>query len=230
MKFDLSLNRKNVPSEELISDMRGVASRLGKNSVTIEEYNELGRFSSSTITRRFKSWFKALSLANLDASRSPLNISNEELFSNLQAIWEKLGRQPKYNEIMKPSSKYHAGTYENRFGSWNNALESFIQYIETNDLECEIVPTDLNEEGIDLFPKNELEHKTRRQPSNRLRFKILLRDGFTCQSCGSSPLKERDVELHVDHIVPWSKGGETIESNLTTKCSKCNLGKGNMCE
>ena len=33
--------------------------------------------------------------------------------------------------------------------------------------------------------------------------------------------------IQVDHIVPWSKGGETEESNLQTKCKKCNLGKGN---
>jgi 5-methylcytosine-specific restriction endonuclease McrA len=32
----------------------------------------------------------------------------------------------------------------------------------------------------------------------------------------------------VDHIVPWSKGGETILENLRTLCSKCNLGKGNV--
>jgi 5-methylcytosine-specific restriction endonuclease McrA len=38
---------------------------------------------------------------------------------------------------------------------------------------------------------------------------------------------ERGVELHVDHILPWSKDGETVEENLQTKCSKCNLGKGN---
>ena len=63
--------------------------------------------------------------------------------------------------------------------------------------------------------------------SDRMRFRILSRDGFTCQSCGASPIKERGVELHVDHIIPWSKGGETVESNLQTKCKKCNLGKGN---
>lgn len=57
-----------------------------------------------------------------------------------------------------------------------------------------------------------------------------MRDGFTCKSCGRSPIKERNVELHVDHILPWSQGGETIDSNLETKCKKCNLGKGNIIE
>jgi hypothetical protein len=33
------------------------------------------------------------------------------------------------------------------------------------------------------------------------------------------------TELVVDHIVSWSKGGETILSNLRTLCSECNSGK-----
>jgi len=61
-------------------------------------------------------------------------------------------------------------------------------------------------------------HKTKREISERLRFKILIRDGFTCKM---------GVELHIDHITPWSKGGETLSENLETKCSRCNLGKGN---
>ena len=38
--------------------------------------------------------------------------------------------------------------------------------------------------------------------------------------------KNPAVELHIDHIYPWSKGGETVEENLQTLCSICNYGKG----
>ena len=37
-----------------------------------------------------------------------------------------------------------------------------------------------------------------------------------------------NVELHVDHIKPWSKGGETVLENLQTLCATCNLGKSNI--
>ena len=57
--------------------------------------------------------------------------------------------------------------------------------------------------------------------------RILVRDGFRCQSCGVSPLTKPGTELHVDHVIPWSKGGETVDENLGTKCLQCNLGKGN---
>ncbi|MFC2122013.1 HNH endonuclease [Bacteroidota bacterium] len=40
-------------------------------------------------------------------------------------------------------------------------------------------------------------------------------------------MKEIGIELHVDRILPWSKGRETVQANLETKCKRCNLGKGN---
>lgn len=68
-------------------------------------------------------------------------------------------------------------------------------------------------------------HKTKREPSMRLRFEILKRDNFKCCACGASPAKDPMVELHIDHIIPWSKGGETTAENIQTLCSKCNIGK-----
>lgn len=61
--------------------------------------------------------------------------------------------------------------------------------------------------------------------SDKLRYQVLKRDNFKCCACGASPAKDPSVELHIDHIIPWSKGGETTLSNLQTLCSKCNLGK-----
>ncbi len=54
------------------------------------------------------------------------------------------------------------------------------------------------------------------------------RDRFTCRQCGASPAKDTSVELHLDHILAWSKGGDTTYENLQTLCSKCNLGKSNL--
>ena len=54
------------------------------------------------------------------------------------------------------------------------------------------------------------------------------RDNFKCCKCGKSPAKDPSVELHVDHIIPWAKGGETVLENLQTLCSDCNLGKSDL--
>jgi HNH endonuclease len=57
----------------------------------------------------------------------------------------------------------------------------------------------------------------------QLRFRVLQRDGFRCQYCGRSA---RDgAILHLDHVVPFSAGGETTEENLISACDQCNLGK-----
>lgn len=58
------------------------------------------------------------------------------------------------------------------------------------------------------------------------RFHVFDRDDYRCRACGRTP--DRDgVILHVDHILPRSKGGTDDEGNLQTLCSECNLGKGN---
>lgn len=57
----------------------------------------------------------------------------------------------------------------------------------------------------------------------KLRFSVLHRDNFTCQYCGRSA---PTVKLVVDHVIPVSSGGLTVESNLKTACEECNLGKG----
>ena len=56
--------------------------------------------------------------------------------------------------------------------------------------------------------------------SNRMRFAIFRRDGERCKRCGS----RRNLEI--DHIVPISKGGKSIYSNLQTLCHRCNVKKG----
>ena len=56
-----------------------------------------------------------------------------------------------------------------------------------------------------------------------MRYDILTRDGHRCVICGATVAD--GVKLHVDHIIPVSKGGKTIPSNLRTLCDRCNLGK-----
>jgi 5-methylcytosine-specific restriction endonuclease McrA len=67
-----------------------------------------------------------------------------------------------------------------------------------------------------------IERTNTRTISPALRFKVLSKFNYTCQYCGA---KAPDVKLHLDHIVPFSKGGLTEESNLTVACDLCNIGK-----
>lgn len=228
MEFRLEAYHRNTPDEELLADIRNVAAKLKKNTVTMSEYEEHGGFHPSTLKRKFGSWFKVLELAKLEASRSKLNIPQDELFKNIEEVWIALGRQPEYEEVKQLLSRYSAGTYDKRFGSWGKALRQFVSYINSDniiDSQADLLMTKLPK---DIHENTEIKHKTKREISDRLRFRILMRDGFTCRKCGRSPIKEIGVELHVDHINPWSKGGETVSENLESKCQQCNLGKGNV--
>ncbi len=214
MKFQLEPHHRNVPDEELIEDLVRVANELGKEKVTIDEYNERGKFHSTTLTRRFGSWFTVLKKAGLKKTRN-LNIPDDDLFTNLVEVWTSLGRQPKYHDLTKDRSRYSSGTYEKRFGGWRKALDAFVEWANEGTHPEYAKPE-----------KSELKARTPRNINWRLRALVLLRDGARCQLCGITP--QDGARLHVDHITPWSKGGETLLENLQILCEACNIGKSNI--
>ena len=229
-KADLATDRKNekLDKDKIIEDLKLVAAKLKKSSVTRIDYDNYGKYSVSGIIYNFGTWFKALKAAGLNETRV-LNISNEDLFLNIEEIWTKLGRQPKYNEIEKPASKYSAGTYEYRFGTWRKALEAFVAYVNKEDERPSIEEKEIVEPVTILTNSIEIvKHRTKRNPNWRLRFTVMRRDNFKCVVCGRNPATDPEIILHVDHILAWEKGGETVYDNLQTLCSICNIGKSNI--
>jgi hypothetical protein len=53
-----------------------------------------------------------------------------------------------------------------------------------------------------------------------VRSAVWRRDGGRCVDCGSNE------NLHIDHIIPWSRGGSSTVRNLELRCESCNLKKG----
>jgi 5-methylcytosine-specific restriction endonuclease McrA len=51
---------------------------------------------------------------------------------------------------------------------------------------------------------------------------LFARDGWRCVYCGTT-----SGRLTLDHVVPRSKGGESVWENVVTSCAPCNLRKGN---
>jgi 5-methylcytosine-specific restriction endonuclease McrA len=228
LKFELQDSFRGATNEELLDELRRAAKVAGRDTITISEFEQYGKCHPCTMQRRFGSWTSALNLAGLKPSRSKIGIEDAELFENIRAMWISLGRQPRYSEVGSPDSKYSAGTYEKRFGSWTKALKAFVKWVNSDESNGNSVEESAGDQSTQhKSRKKPLKKRTRREISDRQRFRILVRDGFRCMACGASPLKQPGIELHVDHIVPWSKGGETTDDNLQCKCSKCNLGKGN---
>lgn len=49
---------------------------------------------------------------------------------------------------------------------------------------------------------------------------VLARDDWSCQYCGSG------TALTVDHVIPRSKGGQSVWENIVASCAPCNRRKG----
>jgi len=193
-------SRLNIPSDEMLEDIREIASKLNKQTLTQQEYADYGgRFSCSTICKRFEgSWLEAIESIGLGPSRA-FGITDEEYFQNLEEVWIKLGRQPLYREIEKPFSTFCVGAYEYRFGSWRKALEAFVTYMNTEEIAPDRIkpvvkeklplptfaPTQRRPLSIEKPP---MVHQTKRQVSDRLRFRVFYRDGMT-----SRALRVRDT-------------------------------------
>jgi hypothetical protein len=198
MKFELDEYHRGISDDELIAELKRVASLLNKTALNRTDNDDHGKYGTTTYIRRFGSWFNALEKAGLEKTRTPMNLPEEELFKNLEEVWIKLGRQPRYAEVQKPLSKYHVGTASSEAAIANVEVEPSTR------------------------------HKTKRGINWRLRFIVMRRDNFRCKNCGRSPATDPTIILHVDHIMAWVNGRETVFENLQTLCSKCNIGKSDL--
>jgi len=207
-----------VSNEQLVADIRRVALNLGAKTISQPQYALHGRYDMRNLSRRLGGWNAALTAAGLEATYEG-EYSDERLFANILALWQHLGRQPRRAELANPPSEISQSPYSRKFGTWTRALEAFVEWANAAD-----VPST----SLMAVSSPDNRRRTPRDPSLRLRFRVLHRDNFTCRGCGRSPATTPGTELHIDHITPWSKGGETALENLRTLCSRCNIGKSNV--
>jgi hypothetical protein len=230
----MEYGEKSIKDEVLLNDLLRVAKELNNPKISSTDYAKFGKYTAVTMRARFGSWNKAKQKANLEIT-CVMNNTIEDLFQNIIELWTLLGRQPKYGEVISPNSKFNGSTYARRFGSWSAALEAFIEYVNSDnpkeeflDPKLSLVPINIPIENPKTIQKEIKIKRTPRGINLRLRWTILQRDKFSCRKCGRSPAKDQSVILHVDHIIPWSKDGETFIDNLETLCEQCNLGKSNL--
>ena len=211
---------KTSPSnEELIEDVKRCIKLVDHDYLSAKKYNEIGKYHSDTISRRFgnRKWLMALKFINKNGQVPITKHSNKDLLENIATVWIAKGSQPTRRDMDTHCvSKISSGAYLRRYHKWNNALIAFNDYINSTDEKSyETIPT-----------VNNFVHRTPREPSNRLKVQVLLRDGNICQACKRT-CDGINLKVHIDHIKPWSLGGETIYENLRVLCNECNGALGN---
>ena len=208
------ISTRFVSDEDLIADLARVAALSGSRALTRAQYAQSGIADPTPIHRRFGSWTAACEKAGLESGRPDLGHADEAWMTNIYDAWATQGRQPSYGDMR--GSRFSPEGYARRYGSWTSALLVFQSWLDGGDYEGVLQGSSRSESR---------DRSNGRTPSLRLRFKVLQRDSFTCVGCGASPAVQPGTVLHVDHILPFSKGGATQFDNLQTLCDRCNLGK-----
>lgn len=218
MEFHL-IKKEAITDEDILEEIKSVMKKLGKSKLTIKEFDANAKINSSTVASHFGSWNNALILVGAELNKKIH--SHEELMKNIRNAWILKGKQPSKRDMNdKDLSSISSASYIRHYGTWYKALESFIAYVSEND-------DDSSNEILENDNTSSIKHKTKRDPSDRLKVQVLMRDGNRCRICGvecSGGLHN----IHFDHIIPWSKGGETTLENLQVLCSACNEAKGNL--
>ena len=132
-----------------------------------------------------------------------------DLLRSLREVATRLGKSPSARDLVQLSKENvcaSQATYTVRFGSINKAL-----------MLAGLTPNRASRGHA---------QKPRRHTHPRQRFRIFLRDEFRCVYCGATP--SDGVRLTIDHVFPYSAGGQTNDENLKTACVDCNLGKHGM--
>ena len=215
---------KPLARAEVVQALRKFVTENPGASVSRDEFAARLGVDAANLTRRFGKWEKLLAEVGLVPVPLGRRYSDEECFENILALWTHYGRQPKFGELKQPPSTVGPKAYVRRWGGWRAALSAFVKIasditmpkFDTQSLKVE---QEIQKPTVDNVASP-------RSIPLALRYRVLSRDKFRCVICGASPAKDGSVDLHVDHIYPWSRGGKNVEENLRTLCFKCNLGKG----
>ena len=191
--------------------------------------------NAETVRRRFGSWWAALRQAGLEISSLGRRYSDDDYFENLLAVWTHYGRQPTYGEMDQMPSSIPSGAYEAKWDTWTKALLAFLERVNSDTQDQTESPRVVEDARARPAARRRatpgrVKDVDQHDIKLGLRYEVLKRDRFRCVLCGASPATHLGCVLHVDHIIPWSKGGKTIPENLRSLCEPCNLGKSDKLE
>lgn len=195
-------------------------------------------FATRTIRNDLDKWFVIKEA--IDFNRAKLKEYDKEIKAITITILESLclANKKKYKKCKKKEQKIFDSLiqrpttdlvinvrlrYVSPKGKVDESKSASFRYVELSRILDSV-----SMKRVDKATYERLALAERAMISDSLRYDIMKRDGFKCVLCGMSA-KDGAI-LHVDHIIPVSKGGKSEKDNLRTLCERCNLGKSNKIE
>jgi hypothetical protein len=195
--------------DSIIAELRRIAKKLGKRTLTRVDINGHARLCGATVARKWGSMQLAMEAAGLIPQRARL--SDSEILKALADLWaitlKESGRSPSGTDARKHGLPVSVSAVRRRFGSWNKALAAVVAATPGRLMKPK--------------PKPERVRPRRAKISFRKHLLVFRRDEYRCRICGRA-----GGNLHLDHVIPVCRGGSDKMDNLQTLCRTCNLGKG----
>jgi Homing endonuclease associated repeat len=90
---------REMSESDLVAELHRVQLAVGRNILSVEEFNRLSVIGVGAVRGKFGTWQKALAAAGISQSNHAKRYSDEECFENLAAVWTHYGRVPQYLEM-----------------------------------------------------------------------------------------------------------------------------------
>lgn len=217
---------RTLTAEQVKEELQRVAEVVGRRQISRHDvlaHSDV--MGERVVLNRFGSWKVALEAAGLEPTPFGRRWTDQDYFENLLEVWTHYGRVPTFAEMRSAPSRITPSGYAKKFGSWGRAKAAFVERINADLVPAADATRSQPSAPVPVPTAAALKAEDRREIPLGLRYAVLRRDRFRCGTCGRSPATTLDCTLHVDHIVPFSKGGKTTTENLRTLCDACNLGK-----
>jgi hypothetical protein len=133
-------------------------------------------------------------------------------------VWaERIGWPRRVRAVCKPC-------WELKYCPYGPLVEDFPLKSQPDAMSCRIFGHDcpVFHAAEPFTETRELRNISRKIP-RPVQVRVLKRENQVCRECG---LPVQDDDIHFDHIIPFSKGGSSDESNIRLLCGRCNLKKG----
>lgn len=113
---------EDLTEKNILDYLKGLAGRLGKDTLTWRDVNADGYVSANAIIRHLGNWSEVLEKAGLRPPKRHYKRNPEQMIVSLASLCEKLGRRPSKTEV-KENTGYSTNAYESEFGSFDLALK-----------------------------------------------------------------------------------------------------------